>query len=99
MGEKPAFLFPFGWRISRLIGQYFGQREKTLFRTSYSCLTGRVVDFHKGNKDLHVPHVPKWAQNDNRDSILAYRVFSKVPVTGFIGALLIMYFQIIEIRD
>jgi hypothetical protein len=42
--------------------------------------------------------MPKWAQNINQDLIRAYLVFSTIPVTGLIGALLIMYFQIIEIR-
>jgi len=47
--------------------------------------------------DLIVPHVPEKAQNGNRDSIQAYQVFSPVPVTGLIGALLTTYFQKIGI--
>ena len=71
---------------------------KPLFRSSYSCLPGRVVDFHKGSWDLLIPHIPKWAQNGNQDSIRAYLVFSIVPVTGLIGAILNTYFQKMRIR-
>src|SRR4030043_1362320 len=71
---------------------------KPLCRSSYSCLPGRVVDFHKGSWDLLIPHIPKWAQNGNQDLIRAYLVFSMVPVTGLIGALLNTYFQKMRIR-
>jgi len=43
-------------------------------------------------------HVPKKAQNGNQDAILAYSIFRQVPVTGLIGAFLITYFQILNIR-
>src|SRR4030042_3610504 len=71
---------------------------KPVFRSSYSCLPGRVVDFHKGSWDLLIPHVSEKAQNGNQDSIRAYLVFSTVPVTGLIGALLNTYFQKMRIR-
>jgi len=41
--------------------------------------------------DLILPHVLKKAQNGNRGSILSYRVFGRVPVTGLIGALLTFF--------
>jgi len=44
--------------------------------------------------DLIVPHVRKMAQNGNLGSIQPYQVFGRVPVTGLIGALLIIFFQI-----
>jgi len=69
-GEKPAFLFPIGWQIPRLIGQYSG-KGKTPLSILCSYLPESVVDFHKGSRDLILPHVPKWAQNDDQDSIQA----------------------------
>jgi hypothetical protein len=48
--------------------------------------------------DLVGPDMSEKAQNDNRDSIRAYRVFSTVPVTGLIGALLNTYFQKMGVR-
>jgi hypothetical protein len=48
--------------------------------------------------DLLTPYISEKAQNSNQDSIRAHLVFSTVPVTGLIGALLIIYFQIIEIQ-
>jgi len=71
---------------------------KTPVLILYSWLPARVLDFHRGSRDLLIPHEPKWAQNGNKDSVRVYLVFSTVPVTGLIGALLSMNFQIIEIR-
>jgi len=44
--------------------------------------------------DLLFPYIPNRAQNDNRGSILAYSLFGRFLVTGFIGAFLNPYFQI-----
>ena len=44
------------------------------------------------------PQDPKMAPNGNRGLIRAYSIFRQVPVTGLIGALLITFFQIIDIR-
>jgi hypothetical protein len=45
-----------------------------------------------------VSHVPKKAQNCNRDEIQAYSIFHQIPVTGLMGAFLISFFRTLEIR-
>jgi len=42
--------------------------------------------------------IQKMAPKDNRGLIWAYSIFRQVPVTGLNGALLITFFQIIDIR-
>jgi hypothetical protein len=48
--------------------------------------------------DLLLPHVHKKAQKGNRDTIQTYSIFRQVPVTDLIGAFLITFFQILNLR-
>jgi hypothetical protein len=57
-------------------------------------ITGHQMTIAEGSP----PEIRKMAQNGNRGIIQAYSFSGPVPVTGLIGALLNIYFQIIEIR-
>jgi hypothetical protein len=48
--------------------------------------------------DLPFSPIPKKVQNGNRDAIQVYSIFRQVSVTGLIGAFLIIYLQILNIR-
>ena len=45
-GRKTVLFIPYWLADPKVDRPILGQREKTLFRSSYSCLPGRVVDFH-----------------------------------------------------
>ena len=49
--------------------------------------------------DMLSPLGDKMAKNGNRGSIQPYQVFGRVPVTGLIGALLITFSRISDLRD
>ena len=55
------------------------------------------------NKKIGSDHLPltlciKNAQNGNQGAFQAYSIFRQVPVTGLIGAFLITFFQILNLR-